>query len=810
MPTDVSTLTVEVDSRGVRRGTTDLNEFGRQGGRTQTATERLTRSTNIMGAAILAAGAAAALVAVKNFADFEKALVGVGKTTGATGAELEELGVHVQEISRRLPVATTELLNIAQAAGQLGVTGTANIVRFTETVGKLGLASDLAGEEAATSLARILTVTGTAISDVDRLGSTIVQLGNNFAATESEIAAMTTRVSQATAQFNITAAEAVGISTALKAVGIEAENGGTQVGKAFNQINQAVRNGGEELKVLEEITGQSGQALREAFLSGQGANVFANFVEGLGRIKESGGDVSDALYRVGLTGDRSIAVFGTIASRADTLAEALDMANKEWEENTALTNEALIAAQTFSSQVIIMKNLFIELSVKIGKKLALTSAIESASKVVKFFIEDLTRLGIVLGGITLLAIPALIAGIRSIGIAIAANPLGLILTAITLVTLAAYEFRREIGNTIVKTFEVFIPNALDHARISFINLEVGIGNLMNGMLESINDFANDLINNSPKWLQDFLGISGDSFRLGIDVNAALAQIDELQNAIAGRTRNFTNPFLMPTATSGAGGGLIDDGSLTGVQDTTGAVGSGMRGPGTGGMSEEEESKLAERVNREMEQREEENERILDDKNRKLKAEKDYYDRLFNLQAGSQQAGLDFGNAIREMDYKSALSNGALMIGNLAQSSNSMFKIQKAFALANAVVTLPSAVMKSFDNGGGYPFGLIPAGLMLAKGMQQISAIRSSSFSGGGSTPSVGSGSTSPSVPASSGLPTGSTAVPEGIEQPAAPQVRELRVSIEGDGPHSEGMRKFAVNLAETIKDMGGTTNLVIS
>jgi hypothetical protein len=100
--------------------------------------------------------------------------------------------------------------------------------------------------------------------------------------------------------------------------------------------------------------------------------------------------------------------------------------------------------------------------------------------------------------------------------------------------------------------------------------------------------------------------------------------------------------------------------------------------------------------------------------------------------------------------------------------------------------------------------------MLAKGMQQISAIRSSSFSGGGSTPSVGSGSTSPSVPASSGLPPGSTAVPEGIEQPAAPQVRELRVSIEGDGPHSEGMRKFAVNLAETIKDMGGTTNLVIS
>jgi hypothetical protein len=191
----------------------------------------------------------------------------------------------------------------------------------------------------------------------------------------------------------------------------------------------------------------------------------------------------------------------------------------------------------------------------------------------------------------------------------------------------------------------------------------------------------------------------------------------------------------------------------------------------------------------------------------LLQEQDYHERLYNMQAGSLQAGADFAEAIRAGDTKSALSNGAAMLGNLAKTNKAAFEVQKAFALANAVVTLPSAVMKSFDNGGGYPFGLIPAGLMLAQGLNQINSIKSSTFGGGGSTPSVSGSSTAPSAPVASGLPPGSTALPNGGEQPV---VREMRVTVEGDGPHSEGMRKFAENLAETIKDMGGVDSLVLS
>lgn len=76
----------------------------------------------------------------------------------------------------------------------------------------------------------------------------------------------------------------------------------------------------------------------------------------------------------------------------------------------------------------------------------------------------------------------------------------------------------------------------------------------------------------------------------------------------------------------------------------------------------------------------------------------------------------------------------------------LFKINQAAALANAAVSLPSAVIKSFENGGGYPWGLVPAGLMLAEGLAQIATIKSQSFDAGGggvSAPSVGSGAAAP-------------------------------------------------------------------
>jgi len=161
----------------------------------------------------------------------------------------------------------------------------------------------------------------------------------------------------------------------------------------------------------------------------------------------------------------------------------------------------------------------------------------------------------------------------------------------------------------------------------------------------------------------------------------------------------------------------------------------------------------------------------------LEIEQDYWSRLFDMQSGSQSAMFKFTDSLRNSDYKSALKYGSLALSNAAKQNNALFGLQKALSLANVAVTLPSAVIKSFENGGGFPFGLIPAGLMAAQGAAQIAAISGSSLGGGASAPSVGGGGggTSPSAPVASGLPAGSTAVLGGEE------VRRTQVDITLEG-----------------------------
>lgn len=149
---------------------------------------------------------------IRSFAEFETGLVGVGKTTGMAGQELEELGKRIIALSKSTPVARNQLLDIAQAAGQLGISGNDNILKFTDTIAKMGAATDLVGDEAAVTMARILSITGEAVQSVDKLGSTLVFLGNASSATEAEIARMTIELAKATAQFNVSSANLAGLT----------------------------------------------------------------------------------------------------------------------------------------------------------------------------------------------------------------------------------------------------------------------------------------------------------------------------------------------------------------------------------------------------------------------------------------------------------------------------------------------------------------------------------------------------------------------------------------------------------------------
>src|SRR5690606_23250514 len=99
----------------------------------------------------------------------------------------------------------------AAAAGQLGIQTDA-ILSFTQVVADLGVATEnLKGEEAAKQMARFANIMRMSQRDFDRLGSTIVHLGNNLATTEGELMEFGLRMAGAGKIAGLTEAQVLAI-----------------------------------------------------------------------------------------------------------------------------------------------------------------------------------------------------------------------------------------------------------------------------------------------------------------------------------------------------------------------------------------------------------------------------------------------------------------------------------------------------------------------------------------------------------------------------------------------------------------------
>ena len=216
-------------------------------------------------ASILSGVVAAGMTAsVKSAMDFESAFAGVEKTVDGTKQQLEDLKQGIRDLSKEIPSSTTEISAVAEAAGQLGIE-TDNILDFTKTMINMGNATNLSATEAATTLARFANVTKMSQKDFDKLGSTIVALGNNFATTESEIAQMGMNLGSAGSQIGMTQSEIMALATALSSVGLEAQAGGTAFSKLMINMQLAVETGSEDLKDFAKVAGMTADEFSKAF-----------------------------------------------------------------------------------------------------------------------------------------------------------------------------------------------------------------------------------------------------------------------------------------------------------------------------------------------------------------------------------------------------------------------------------------------------------------------------------------------------------------------------------------------------------------
>lgn len=361
---EIRTLTGTTSSMGSTLSTLG-SSFQRTG---QLLTTHLTIPITLMGGALLNAGI-----------QFEDAFAGVAKTVDGISdnfGNLTKTGVQVRDSFRamalEIPLSVNEFAKIGEMAGQLGISAS-QIEDFTRTVALLGVTTELTSEEAATFFARFGNIMGVATEDMaaftKQAGTTVVELGNKFAATEPEIAALSLRLAGAGQAAGLTAPQILAMATAMASLGIQSEMGGSALSRVMLESKRAVDDftatGGKASDQLVLFAEAAGMTVQE-FVNLQKTDpteAILRLLGGINRLQEAGMLSSDTLKTMNLDTIRLQDVMNRLGPNIEFVRGALKVSNDEWANGNALQVEAQKRFNTTKSQLILLRNTFSELGI---------------------------------------------------------------------------------------------------------------------------------------------------------------------------------------------------------------------------------------------------------------------------------------------------------------------------------------------------------------------------------------------------------------------------------------------------------------
>lgn len=399
----------------------------------------LTKGLTVPIAAGVTAVTAAAISWESAFAGVKKTSDEVVDSNGNVVYSYDDLEASLRNLANKLPSTHSEIAAVAEAAGQLGIQ-TENVSAFTKVMIDLGESTNMSAETAATELARFANITQMSQDKFSNLGSALVDLGNNFATTESEISAMALRLAGAGAQIGMSEGDILGFAAALSSVGVEAEAGGSAFSKvminmqlavekgtgAFEELKShaddqgvswerlvsAVRNGGKELTGVSKEMGLTSAELKKMYkeadnsktsleqfadVAGMTSDKFSDmfksnpseaimkFVEGLGKAEEQGSSAISVLDSMGITEVRLRDSLLRAANASGVFAGAVEMGNEAFGENTALAEEAGKRYETTESKLKMLRNEAVNAAIDLGGPFvdALRDGLESSKPLVE-------------------------------------------------------------------------------------------------------------------------------------------------------------------------------------------------------------------------------------------------------------------------------------------------------------------------------------------------------------------------------------------------------------------------------------------
>ena len=316
---------------------------------------------------------------------FESAMAGVKRTVGGGDEFISGLGESFKEMSTVMPITTGELAKIAETAGQLGIKQE-NVEQFTTVMAKLATTTDLTAENAATMLAQFSNITG--VTDYERLGAVVAELGDATATTASKVVDMSQGMAAAASVAGMNERDILAISAAVGSLGIEAQAGSTAMSTLISTLFKATEEGGENLEKFASVANMSAEEFQQAWAT-NAVGALDAFIQGLNDTERNGKSAIMLLDDLGIKNVRQTKAILGLAQAGDLLSNTIAQANSAWEKNTALGEKAAIMYDTTEAKITMYKNSVDNLKIAVGDQLtpALGDLAEKGTDVVQWATE---------------------------------------------------------------------------------------------------------------------------------------------------------------------------------------------------------------------------------------------------------------------------------------------------------------------------------------------------------------------------------------------------------------------------------------
>ena len=365
--------------------------------------------------------------AVNSIIDFESAFTGVTKTVDETATTTyEDLQESIKGMATVTASSKEEIARIMEVSGQLGISAD-DITEFTRTMIELGDTTDLSAEEAAVALAQFRNITGeTATKDVYKLGSALVDLGNNFETNEVDIMNMSSYLASTAHNLGFSETQILGLSTAMASLGINAEAGGSALSKTFTQFEKithgATKSAKSQMETLQKLLGARNNKEITDMWEANPNEFFMRFLEGLNKVEKEGGSMTATLNELGLSAVRQMNGLNALVANTDKLRDAERTASQAYKEGNALQVEADKRYGTTASKIQQMKEKVDNLALEFGDNLLpiLEKALGVLDKAVAWFSsldeeaqENIVKFGLVAAAIG--PVTTAIGGLTTVG-----------------------------------------------------------------------------------------------------------------------------------------------------------------------------------------------------------------------------------------------------------------------------------------------------------------------------------------------------------------------------------------------------------